>query len=70
MMDPSDIEIRRIAWCMAEVAHFGAVTTADPPACAVIPPWRMAEARAAYALGARHDGRGVLHGPVPSLGGR
>ena len=63
-------EIRRIAWCLTECAHFGRVTVADPPDCAVIPSWRMEEARAAFALGARHDGHGTLHGPVSPLDGR
>lgn len=62
-----DIEIRRIAHCMAEAAHFGRSISAEPHPDASIPEWRMAEARAAYSLGARHDGRGELTGPVESL---
>ena len=66
--EPTDAELRRIAWHMSESAHMGGVATCgECPADAEIPEWRMAEARAAYALGARHDGRGNLHGPVESL---
>lgn len=68
MSEQTEQEIRRIAWCMTEQAHFGRSTVADPPPCAVIPAWRMEEARAAYHLGARHDGRGEMHGPVRALG--
>jgi hypothetical protein len=70
MSEPTERELRRIAWCMTETAHFGRSIRPDPPTCAEIPRWRMDEARAAYALGARHDGDGSLHGPVRNLGER
>ena len=67
MTAPTDTDLRRLAWHMSEVAHFGRAIVPDPPACAVIPAWRMAEARAAWHLGARHDGAGALCGPVRAL---
>lgn len=67
MSGPGEQELRDIAWCMVEAAHFGRSIEPRCPAVAVLPAWRMAEARAAWSLGARHDGRGALHGPVPSL---
>ncbi len=69
MTEPTEQELRDIAWHMTEVSHFGRATTGTCPEVASIPPWRMAEARAAWHLGARHDGRGELHGPAVDLGG-
>lgn len=68
MSEPSEQELRRIAHHLTEVAHFGRAISGECPSVAVIPEWRMAEARAAYHLGARHDGRGELHGPTEALG--
>ncbi len=66
--EPTEQDLRRIAWCMVEAAHFGRCLRPEPPPCASIPAWRIDEARAAWAMGARHDGRGDLHGPVRALG--
>lgn len=68
MSEPTDTELRRISWLMMEAAQFGRSTQPEPPEGLEFPEWRIAEARAAYALGARHDGRGELHGPVRDLG--
>lgn len=67
MSEPTEQEIRNIAWHMTEVAHFGRGITGEAPACATFPPQRMAIARAMWCLGARHDGRGELHGPTENL---
>ena len=69
MSEPSEQELRDIAWCMVEAAHFGRSIEPHCPDVAVLPAWRMAEAQAAWSLGARHDGRGALCGPLRSLGG-
>ena len=68
MTEPSEQELRDLAWALIEAAHFGRSTEPRCPPCAVLPVWRMAEARAAWSLGARHDGRGETHGPVLPLG--
>lgn len=68
MTDPTEQDIRRIAHHLTEAAHFGRAISGEPHPEATFPPWRLAEARAAYHLGARHDGQGELCGPTEALG--
>lgn len=70
MSEPTEQELRRIAHHMVEVSHFGKAIDGECPSVEVVQPWLMAMARAAWHLGARHDGRGEVHGPTRDLGGQ
>ncbi len=64
MSEPTDAELDAIARAILDDAQRLPRPTEDGR---VGPTWARTMARAAWSLGARHDGRGTLHGPVEDL---
>lgn len=66
MVEPTEAELHRIARCLLDEAQ--RLPPRTDGSGRLPDGWALTAARAAWSLGARHDGRGELHGPVVDLG--
>jgi hypothetical protein len=66
--EPTDAELHRIARALIDAVHTERLPP-NPHGAPLPVGWMRVAARAAWSLGARHDGEGVLCGPVRRLGG-